>query len=521
MMNQRKTGSIERVLIFDTTLRDGEQSPGVSLNPQDKLRIAKQLERLGVDIIEAGFPVVSQGDLDAVKLIAREIKESKVVAMARAQDSDIDKAWEAVREAKMPGIHIFLSTSDIHLRYQMRKKRQDVIEIATKSIRRARSYTPEIEFSAMDATRTDPEFLCRVFQAAIDEGATTVNIADTVGYAITTEFYELVTKVRKGVPNIGKAVLSVHCHNDLGHAVSNSIAGILAGARQVECTINGIGERAGNAALEEVVMAIETRKDLLPFRTGIRTELLYPTSRLVAHITGMSVQPNKAIVGANAFVHESGIHQDGVLKERSTYEIMKPKTIGLKEGAIVLGKHSGRRALQKRLQEMGYELTEEEIEKVFLRFKKLADRKKEIFDDDLEAIVADEILRIPDKYRLLYLNVISGSVAVPTATVQLEVDGKILQDAGFGIGPVDATYATIAKITGTKSKLIRFSINAVTGGTDAQGEVTVRLEEDGKIVVGQGTHPDIIMASAKAYINALNRLEYIKRQPARIRKGEV
>jgi len=512
---------MERITIFDTTLRDGEQSPGISLNAQEKLRIAKQLERLGVDVIEAGFPVVSQGDFDAVKLIAREIKDSRVVAMARAQDGDVDQAWDAVKEARMPGIHIFLSTSDIHLRYQMRKKRQEIIEIALKAIRRARTYTPEIEFSAMDATRTDPEFLCRIFQAAIDEGARTVNIADTVGYALTYEFSELVRTIRKGVPNINRAVLSVHCHNDLGHAVANSIAGILAGARQVECTINGIGERAGNAALEEVVMAIETRKDLLPFTTGIRTELLYPTSRLIVHITGMIVQPNKAIVGANAFVHESGIHQDGVLKERTTYEIMTPSAIGLREGAIVLGKHSGRRALRKKLQEMGYELTEGEMEKVFMRFKKLADRKKDIFDDDLDAIVADEILRIPDKYKLLYLNVISGSVAVPTATVQIEVDGKVLQDAGFGIGPVDATYATIAKITGTKSKLIKFSINAVTGGTDAQGEVTVRLEEDGEVVVGQGTHPDIIMASAKAYINALNRLEYVKRHPGRIRNGEV
>jgi 2-isopropylmalate synthase len=511
----------ERILIFDTTLRDGEQSPGVSLNPQEKLRIAKQLERLGVDIIEAGFPVVSQGDFDAVKLIAKEIKDSRVVAMARAQNGDIDRAWEAVMDARKPGIHIFLSTSDIHLKYQMKKKRSDVIDIARKAVKRASSYTPEIEFSAMDATRTDPEFLCQIFQAVIDEGARTVNIADTVGYSLTHEFSKLVTTIRKGVPNIDKAILSVHCHNDLGHAVSNSIAGILAGARQVECTINGIGERAGNAALEEVVMAIETRQDLLPFKTGIRTELIYPTSRLVVHITGMTIQPNKAIVGANAFVHESGIHQDGVLKERSTYEIMTPKEIGLKDGLIVLGKHSGRRALQKKLQEMGYELSEEEMERVFLRFKKLADRKKEIFDDDLDAIVADEILRIPDKYKLLYLNVISGSVAVPTATVQIEVDGKVLQDAGFGIGPVDATYATIAKITGTKSRLIRFSINAVTGGTDAQGEVTVKLEEDGNVVVGQGTHPDIIMASAKAYINALNRLEYIKRHPGGKRKEEV
>lgn len=509
MSGHNSTGATDKVAIFDTTLRDGEQSPGFSMNIQEKLQVAKQMERLKVDIIEAGFPVASEGDFEAVRLIARTIKDCTVAALARAEEKDIDRAWEAIREAREPRIHTFISTSDFHLKYQLRLSQKEVLKKAVEAVKRAKSYTSNVEFSTMDATRTGRDYLCQVVEAAIDAGATTINIPDTVGYAIPHEFGELIQHLRKNVPNIDKAVLSVHCHNDLGLAVANSLAAVLNGARQVECAVNGIGERAGNASLEELVMSIRTRKDFFHLTTRVVTEHIYAASRLISQITGIMVQPNKAIVGKNAFSHESGIHQDGLLKEKITYEIMTPESIGIPQSTLVLGKHSGRHAFRDRLQGLGFELTDEEVNSVFKRFKDLADKKKEVFDEDLIAIISDETLRVPETYRLINLNAMSGTFATPTATVELEVSGERIKQAGFGDGPVDAAFRTIAKMIGTKSKLLKFSVNAITGGTDAQGEVTVRLEENDVIVTGQGAHTDIIVASAKAYINALNRLAYL------------
>jgi len=502
----------ELVRIFDTTLRDGEQSPGAAMNIAEKVRVAEQLEKLNVDIIEAGFPASSDGDFEAVKAIARTIKRSEVAALARTNPKDIDRAWEAVKVANSPRLHIFISTSDIHLKHQLKKSRKEVIRIAARSVARARRYTPNIEFSPMDATRTDIEFLTAVCEGAIRAGATTINIPDTVGYAIPSEFGNLIRTIRQKVRGIEKVTLSVHCHNDLGLAVANSLAAIQNGARQVECTINGIGERAGNTSLEEMVMALRTRSDLLRFHTRINPKHIYTTSRLVSKITGMVVQPNKAIVGANAFAHESGIHQDGILKEKLTYEIMTPESVGIPKSSIVLGKLSGRHAFRERLRELGYRLSEADLERAFNRFKQLADKKREIFDEDIESIVVEEILRMPHRFKLVYINVVAGNVTVPTATVQMEVDGKLLQEAGFGDGPVDATFKTIKKITRTKSKLLQFAINAITSGTEAQGEVTVRLEEKGNTVIGQGADTDVIVASAKAYINALNKMEFKKQK---------
>lgn len=502
----------KRIKIFDTTLRDGEQSPGASMNIEEKVRVAHQLEKLNVDIIEAGFPFASEGDFEAVKKVAKSIKNCQVAGLARANNRDIDRAWEALKEAKNPRIHTFIATSDIHLKHKLKKSRDEVLEAAVAAVKHAKKLTDNVEFSAEDAVRSDVDYLCRVVEAVIAVGATTVNIPDTVGYAIPTEFGKLIRTLHERVPNVDKAVISVHCHNDLGLAVANSLAAIENGAGQIECTINGIGERAGNASLEEIVMAIRTRRDLLGFETAIETTNLYPASRLITHITGMVVQPNKAIVGANAFAHEAGIHQDGVLKEKSTYEIMTPESVGVSQNLLVLGKHSGRHAFRERIKDLGYELDDVNLDKAFARFKKLADKKKEIFDEDLDAIVADEVIRIDEKYKLAYLNVSSGTVTVPTATVQLEINGDKVQEAGFGVGPVDAVYETIAKITKTKSKLIRYSVSSVTRGMDAQGEVTVRVEEGGKTVIGQGAHTDIIVASAKAYINALNKLEYRKKK---------
>jgi len=502
----------EKIVIFDTTLRDGEQSPGAAMNVADKVRLAQQLEKLGVDVIEAGFPISSQGDFDAVRTIAKAITRSKVAALARTNTQDIDRAWEAIKGTKSPLIHTFISTSDIHLIHQLKKSKEEVIQIAAKSVARAKKHTPDVEFSAMDATRSDVQFLAAVIEAAIQAGATRINIPDTVGYAIPSEFGELIRTLRQKVKGIEKVTLSVHCHNDLGLAVANSIAAIQNGVRQVECTINGIGERAGNTSLEEVVMAIHTRKDLLPFTTRIAPKHIFATSRLVSKITGIVVQPNKAVVGANAFAHESGIHQDGVLKEKQTYEIMTPESVGVPKSSLVLGKLSGRHAFKERLRELGFRLSEKDSALAFARFKELADKKREIYDEDIESIVAEEILRMPDRFKLVYLNVISGNVTVPTATVKMEVDGHVNQEAGFGDGPVDATFKTIKKITGTRSKLLQFAINAITGGTEAQGEVTVRLEEKGRTVIGQGADTDVLVASAKAYINALNKLEYRKKE---------
>ncbi len=504
----------DKVVIFDTTLRDGEQSPGASMNTGEKLRLAIQLEKLGVDVIEAGFPAASDGDFEAVSAIAEKMSITQVAGLARTSKADIDRAWNAVKNAKHPRIHTFIATSDIHMKYKLKMSRDEVIQSAVDSVKYAKSFTDDVEFSAEDGSRSDRDFLCKIFEAAIESGATTINLPDTVGYAIPQEFEDLVKYVREHIPNINKAVLSVHCHNDLGLATANTLAAINAGARQAEVTINGIGERAGNTSLEEIVMALHTRPNFFPLNTNIETKNIYPTSRLVSSITGILVQPNKAIVGANAFAHEAGIHQDGVLKNPMTYEIMKPETVGLSTNKLVLGKHSGRHALFSHLKEMGYELSDEELKSVFKKFKELADKKKHIVDEDLEVIVTEGVLRTSDIFCLEYLHTTSGTTVLPMASVKLTVNGRSVQGAGYGNGPIDAAFETISKLTGTESELLRFSISAVTGGTDAQGEVTVRLRENGIIALGRGADSDIITASAKAYINGLNRLEYLKSHPA-------
>ena len=498
----------DKIIIFDTTLRDGEQSPGASMNIEEKLRIAQQLERLQVDVMEAGFPIASVGDFEAVKKIAQTVKNSQIAGLSRANDQDIDRAWEALQHAGERGrIHTFIATSDIHMQYKLKMSQQQVLDSAVKAVRRAAGYTPNVEFSAEDAVRTQLPFLAKIIQAVIEAGAKTVNIPDTVGYTIPSEYFNIIDYLKKNVSNIDDAVLSVHCHNDLGLAVANSLAAVQAGARQVECTINGIGERAGNCSLEEVVMTLRTRQDILPYYSDVATEQITPASKLLSTITGILVQPNKAIVGTNAFAHEAGIHQHGVLMEKSTYEIMTPESVGLNQNKLVLGKHSGRHAFIDRLKQLGYDLSREEIDKAFVRFKSLADMKKEIFDEDLDAIVADEILRVPETFKLQQMNVSSGSFAAPTATVQMEVNGKEKKTAVMGDGPVDATFKAIKKLTRSKATLLNFSVGAITGGTDAQGECTVRLRAiDGREVLGQGAHPDIVVASARAYINALNKI---------------
>ena len=503
----------DRVYIFDTTLRDGEQSPGASMNAAEKMRLAVQMEKLGVDIIEAGFPAASKGDLDAVSQIAQKLEKIEIAALARTSKEDIDCAWEAIGHAAKPRIHTFIATSDIHMDYKLKMTRDEVVKTAVESVKYAKSFTDNVEFSAEDGSRSDRDFLCKVFEAAIEAGATTVNLPDTVGYAIPEEFSELVKYVLSHTPNIHKAILSVHCHNDLGLATANTLAAVNSGARQAEVTINGIGERAGNTSLEEVIMALHTRPNFLPLSTEIKTNLIYPTSRLVSMITGIIVQPNKAIVGANAFAHEAGIHQDGVLKNPMTYEIMKPETIGLNKNTLVLGKHSGRHALRSRLKELGYDLSDEELKLVFKKFKELADKKKHVVDEDLEVIVTEGILRTKDIFRLEYLNVTSGTTVLPMASVKLEINGRSVQGADYGNGPIDSAFNAIAKLTDTESELLRFSVSALTGGTDAQGEVTVRLRENGLVALGKGADPDIIIASAKAYVNGLNRLEYLKANP--------
>ncbi len=501
------------IKIFDTTLRDGEQSPGASMNTAEKLRLAVQLEKLGVDIIEAGFPAASQGDFDAVSQIASRLERTEIAGLARADKADIDRAWDAVKNAVKPRIHTFIATSDIHLKYKLNMTREQVIQNAVEAVRYAKTFTDSVEFSAEDGSRSDRDYLCQIFEAAIAAGATTVNLPDTVGYAIPSEFSELVKYIMAHTSNIGKAVLSVHCHNDLGLATANTLAALNAGARQAEVTINGIGERAGNTSLEEVVMALRTRHNSMGLTTDIRTEHISATSKLVSMITGILIQPNKAIVGANAFAHEAGIHQDGMLKNPMTYEIMRPEDIGLSTNKMVMGKHSGRHALRERLKDIGYDLSEEELKLVFKKFKELADRKKHIVDEDLEAIVNEGVLRTPDIFVLEYLHVTAGSTVMPTASVQLSIQGRPVKDSGYGNGPIDAAFNTIAKLTGTTSELLRFTVSAITGGTDAQGEVTVRLKENGLVALGRGTDPDIMTASALAYINGLNRLEYLKANP--------
>ncbi len=500
------------VKIFDTTLRDGEQSPGASMNIDEKLRLARQLQKLNVDVIEAGFPIASVGDFEAVKKIAQNIKGPEIAGLCRASAKDIDRGWEALQHAGEKGrIHTFIATSDIHMKYKLKMTPKEVLSAAVKAVKRARSYTANVEFSCEDAVRTDLKFMAEVVGAVIDAGATTVNIPDTVGYTIPFEYFNIIRYLFDNVANINQAVISVHCHNDLGLSVANSVAAVQAGAGQVECTINGIGERAGNCSLEEFVMILRTRHDILPFRTNVATDQLTPTSRLLSTITGIAVQPNKAIVGANAFAHEAGIHQHGVMMEKSTYEIMTPESIGLKTNLLVLGKHSGRHAFKKRMEDLGYELDEEALNNAFERFKALADLKKEVFDEDLDAIVADEaIMRTDEMYKLSHITVTCGSFGVATATIQMEVDGKQVRTAELGDGPVDATLKAIRKLTKTRAKLQQYNVGSITGGTDAQGEVTVRLEDGGRTVVGRGSSTDIIEASAKAYIHALNRMHFKK-----------
>lgn len=502
------------IKIFDTTLRDGEQSPGASMNVDEKLQVARQLVRLGVDIIEAGFPIASPGDFEAVKRIATDVKGATIAGLARARDEDIERAGEALRPAESGRIHTFIATSDIHLQYKLKMSRDAVLEAAVRAVKKARQFTDDVEFSAEDATRSDWDYLCRVTEEVIKAGAKTVNIPDTVGYTVPQEFGELIEYLMNHVPNIDKAIISVHCHNDLGLAVANSLTAILKGAGQVECTVNGIGERAGNASMEEIVMALKTRPKFYNADTKIVTQEIYKTSRLVSKITGMVVQPNKAIVGANAFAHEAGIHQDGFLKERSTYEIMRPEDVGIPQSKLVLGKHSGRHAFKARLQELGYDLSEEELNRAFEKFKRLADQKKYIFDEDIETLVSEEVSKIPEVYSLIDLSVTSGINIKPTAALKLKVNDRVVEKMEHGDGPVDAVYKAIANITETKSSLLKFEVKSITGGTDALGEVTVSLEEDGRTVRGHGADTDIILAAAKAYINALNKLAILGRKKA-------
>ncbi len=495
------------LIIFDTTLRDGEQSPGASMTRDEKVRIAKVLERMRVDIIEAGFPIASPGDFEAVKAVAAVITDSTVCALARALEKDIDRAGEAIKPAKSGRIHTFIATSPIHMREKLRMSPEQVIEQAVKAVKYARRYTDDVEFSPEDAGRSETDFLCRVLEAVIDAGARTVNIPDTVGYNLPHQFGALIKTLRERVPNAHKAVFSVHCHNDLGLAVANSLSAVLNGARQVECTINGLGERAGNAALEEVVMAVRTRRDMFTCDTRIDTTQIVPASRLVSNITGFAVQPNKAVVGANAFAHESGIHQDGVLKKRETYEIMRAEDVGWGANRMVLGKHSGRNALRSRMKELGIEFpSEEEFNSAFERFKDLADKKHDIFDEDLQALVTEERLEHNEHYRLAALRVCSETGTKPYATLSLMVNGELQAAAAEGGGPVDASFKAIEAIVNSQAQLLLYSVNNITSGTDSQGEVTVRLEKAGRIVNGNGADTDIVIASAKAYLNALNKL---------------
>lgn len=496
-----------RIVIFDTTLRDGEQSPGATMNLSEKMTMARQLELMGVDVIEAGFPASSPGDFEAVATVAEKIRNVQVAGLARALKSDIDRAWEALSRGADPRIHLFIATSPLHMQYKLRKEPEKVLEMAREAVAYAAKYTGNVEFSAEDASRSDPEFLARVVEAAISAGATTINIPDTVGYAQPLEYAELIRYLIENVKNSHKAIFSVHCHNDLGLALANTLAAIGAGARQAEVTINGIGERAGNAALEELVMALNTRRDTYGVDCSIVTQQLYPASKLLSSIIGQPLALSKPVVGANAFAHESGIHQDGVLKKRETYEIMSPETIGRNREDLVLGKHSGRNAIKTRLVSMGYDLNDEQIDIVFNAVKNLADKKRQIHDEDLGAVVLEEVYRIPDKYRLINLSVQSGDTGVPpVAAMVLEIDGKRKEHVCFGMGPVDAVFTGLAEVIGLKPQLLSYTVNAVTGGTDAQAEVTVRLSFNGKPAVGRGAHNDVITASARAFLNALNRV---------------
>jgi 2-isopropylmalate synthase len=498
---------MEKVIVFDTTLRDGEQAAGGSLNVPEKLEIAKQLEKLGVDVIEAGFPVTSPGDFEAVRLIAEQVRAPVICVLTHANLEAVDQSWEAVKGAAHPCIHIVLSSSDIHLFYQLRKSREEILKMSCDTVARARKYCDNVEFSAMDASRTDPAYIYQILEAVINSGATTVNIPDTVGYAMPDEFGGLIDNIFKNVPNINKAIVSVHCHNDLGLAVANSLEAIKRGARQVEGTINGIGERAGNASLEEIIMAIKTRQDFYDLYTDIDTTQIYKTSRLVSELTGTPVQPNKAIVGANAFRHSSGLHVDGVIKMRTTFEIMDPKSVGVPSSSLVLGKTSGRHAFREHLAELGYSLSEENFNRAFAAFKELADKKKDVTDKDIESLVAEEQRTVSEVYHLDRLQVTCGDRGIPTASVILVApDGKVKSDAAIGTGPVDAVCKAIDKIVAVPCKLTEFTVKSVTEGIDAIGEVLIRVESEGLTYTGRGADTDIIVASAKAYINALNRL---------------
>ncbi|MGM0559856.1 MAG: 2-isopropylmalate synthase [Pseudomonadota bacterium] len=500
-----------RVIIFDTTLRDGEQSPGCSMNLEEKLAVASALEEMGVDVIEAGFPIASIGDFEAVNAISKQVRNSTIAGLARATPKDIDRAWEALKPAASPRIHTFLSTSPLHMKYKLQMEPEDVYNAVVESVGYARNLCDNVEWSPEDGTRTEHDFLARCVEGAIKAGARTINIPDTVGYTVPEEFAEMIRMLMNRVPNIDQAVLSVHCHNDLGLAVSNSLAAVQAGARQIECTVNGIGERAGNCAMEEVVMALRTRNDVMPYSTGIDTTKITKASRLVSTITGFSVQPNKAIVGANAFAHESGIHQDGMLKNAQTYEIMTPESVGLNRSTLVMGKHSGKHAFKSKLAELGIELEENQLKDAFVRFKDLADHKKEIFDEDIIAIVDDAVVRHNDHIRFVSLGIQCGTEGPQTAELEVEMGGEKQKAKAEGNGPVDATFAAIRALIPHEAQLQLYQVHAVTGGTDAQAEVTVRLEENGKTVNGQGADYDTLVASARAYINALNKM-MVKRE---------
>jgi len=507
-MKEKGRKKKEKIIIFDTTLRDGEQAPGASLTSEQKLKIAYQLEKLGVDVIEAGFPIASPDDFKAVDLIARNIKKSSICGLARCLPKDIEAAHKSLKRAKHPRIHIFLATSKIHLKYKFRKAEDEILTLAKKATKFARNLCSDIEFSPEDATRSNKDFLYRVIEATIREGAKTINIPDTVGYSYPQEIYSLITDIRNNVPNINKATIAIHCHDDLGMAVANSLSAVLAGARQVHCTMNGIGERAGNASLEEIVMALKTRKDAFKnFKLGIETKEIAHTSRLVSNLTGFIVPPNKAIVGRNAFAHESGIHQDAILKKRSTYEIMNPKDVGIDKSQIVLGKHSGRHALAKRLEKLNFKFSQERIAVIFKQFKELADKKKEIFDDDLIALAEEQTKPRINVYGLISVRVVTETGVLPQAEVKIKYKGKVCEAKSTGDGPVDACYKAIDKITGVKTKLLNYKLDAITRGKDAQGRVRVEVVAKGKTISGRGSSTDILESSVKAYLDALNKVE--------------
>jgi len=496
----------DKVIIFDTTLRDGEQSPGASMSLDGKLKVANQLARLGVDVIEAGFPVSSPTQFDAVSLIAEQTQGPIIAGLARAVKKDIDVCVQSLKKAKKSRVHTFLATSDIHLEKKLEKTKSQALKMAVNAVRYAKGLIEDVEFSAEDASRTNQDFLLEIIEAVVDAGANVVNIPDTVGYTTPDEYGGLIRNIMRKVRNIDKTTISVHCHNDLGLGSANSLAAVVNGARQVECTINGIGERAGNTSLEEIVMVLKTRQDIYPFSTGVNTKEIHKTSKLISIVSGIPVQPNKAIVGINAFAHESGIHQDGVLKERTTYEIITPESVGFEKSRIVLGRHSGRHGFKARIKTLGIELKDSQFDKAYERFIKLADKKKEIFDEDLEIIVEDEITTTSETYILEYFNTVSGNKTIPTATVSLKKGKQVFQEAACGDGPVDAAYKAIDKITKLKAKLVDYSLQAVTGGKDALGEVHVKIAVANRTVLGMGASTDIIEASVKAYINAVNRL---------------